>query len=94
MPEKAFSVCIKDSVFIDPPYNTGEAFEYYDDNPEHSIWLNLMYARLQILRNLLAMMDSFAVGLMIPKDTISKHCLTKCSVVTIMGACIAYLRYE
>lgn len=40
--------------FIDPPYNTGEAFEYYDDNLEHSIWLNLMYARLQILRNLLA----------------------------------------
>ena len=54
MPEKAFSVCIKDNVFIDPPYNTGEPFEYYDDNLEHSIWLNLMYARLQILRNLLA----------------------------------------
>lgn len=54
MPEKTFSVCIKDSVFIDQPYNTGEAFEYYDDNLEHSIWLNLMYARLQIQRNLLA----------------------------------------
>ncbi len=31
MPEKAFSVCIKDSVFIDPPYNTGSDFVYEDD---------------------------------------------------------------
>ena len=31
MPEKAFSVCIKDSVFIDPPYNTGNDFVYNDD---------------------------------------------------------------
>ena len=31
MPEKAFSVCIKDSVFIDPPYNTGNGFVYEDD---------------------------------------------------------------
>ena len=31
MPEKAFSVCIKDSVFIDPPYNTGNDFIYADD---------------------------------------------------------------
>ena len=40
-------------IFIDPPYNTGSAFTVYDDNQEHSIWLNLMKARLQILRNLL-----------------------------------------
>ena len=41
-------------IYIDPPYNTGEAFEHYDDNLEHSIWLGLMYSRLIILRNLLA----------------------------------------
>lgn len=41
-------------IYIDPPYNTGEAFEHYDDNLEHSIWLGLMYSRLTILRNLLA----------------------------------------
>lgn len=41
-------------IYIDPPYNTGEAFENYDDNLEHSIWLNLMYARMRILRNLLS----------------------------------------
>lgn len=41
-------------VFIDPPYNTGSAFEHYDDGLEHSIWLGLMRDRLEILRNLLA----------------------------------------
>ena len=41
-------------IYIDPPYNTGNAFNNYDDNLEHSIWLNLMNARLTILRKLLA----------------------------------------
>ena len=40
-------------IFIDPPYNTGAAFEQYDDGLEHSIWLNLMRDRLIILRELL-----------------------------------------
>jgi adenine-specific DNA-methyltransferase len=40
-------------IYIDPPYNTGAAFELYDDNLEHSIWLNLMKERLIILKNLL-----------------------------------------
>ena len=41
-------------VFIDPPYNTGSAFEHYEDGLEHSIWLGLMRDRLEILRRLLA----------------------------------------
>ena len=41
-------------IYIDPPYNTGKAFDNYDDNIEHSTWLSLMKQRLQILRNLLA----------------------------------------
>jgi adenine-specific DNA-methyltransferase len=41
-------------IFIDPPYNTGSAFEHYDDGVEHSIWLGLMRDRLEILRNLLS----------------------------------------
>lgn len=41
-------------IYIDPPYNTGKAFDHYDDNIEHSIWLKLMHERLKILRNLLA----------------------------------------
>ena len=40
-------------IYIDPPYNTGSAFEHYDDNLEHSIWLNLIRPRLEILWNLL-----------------------------------------
>lgn len=41
-------------IYIDPPYNTGSAFEHYDDNVEHSTWLNLMKPRLEILRKLLS----------------------------------------
>lgn len=41
-------------IYIDPPYNTGSAFNNYDDNLEHSIWLNLMNERLKILRTLLS----------------------------------------
>ena len=41
-------------IYIDPPYNTGSAFEHYDDNLEHSKWLNLMRPRLEILWRLLS----------------------------------------
>lgn len=41
-------------IFIDPPYNTGSAFEHYDDGVEHSIWLGLMRDRLEIIRRLLS----------------------------------------
>lgn len=40
-------------IYIDPPYNTGSAFEYYDDGLEHSIWLQMMRERLKCLRTLL-----------------------------------------
>lgn len=41
-------------VFIDPPYNTGSAFEHYDDGLEHSIWLSMMRDRLEIIQHLLS----------------------------------------
>ena len=41
-------------IYIDPPYNTGSAFEHYDDSVEHSTWLRLMRDRLESLRVLLA----------------------------------------
>lgn len=41
-------------IFIDPPYNTGSAFEHYDDGLEHSMWLGMMRDRLEILRALLS----------------------------------------
>lgn len=40
-------------IYIDPPYNTGSAFEHYDDGLQHSIWLQLMYRRLELLQLLL-----------------------------------------
>lgn len=40
-------------IYIDPPYNTGSAFEYYDDNLEHTAWLSLIYPRLELLRDFL-----------------------------------------
>ena len=51
--EKNYTGKVK-CIYIDPPYNTGSAFEQYDDNLEHSQWLNLMHPRLEILMNLLA----------------------------------------
>jgi adenine-specific DNA-methyltransferase len=50
--EKKFSHKIK-CIYLDPPYNSGNAFKHYDDNIEHSQWLSLMKPRLKILRNLL-----------------------------------------
>lgn len=41
-------------IYIDPPYNTGSAFAYYDDSVEHSLWLSLMRDRLDLLRRLLS----------------------------------------
>lgn len=41
-------------IYIDPPYNTGSAFEHYDDNLEHSMWLSMIYPRLELLRDLLS----------------------------------------
>lgn len=40
-------------IFIDPPYNTGSAFEHYDDNLEHSQWLSMMFSRFSLLREFL-----------------------------------------
>jgi adenine-specific DNA-methyltransferase len=51
--EQEFAGKIK-CIFIDPPYNTGSAFQHYDDGIEHSLWLSLMRDRLEMLRALLA----------------------------------------
>ncbi len=40
-------------IFIDPPYNTGSAFEHYDDKLQHSQWLSMMLPRLELLKDLL-----------------------------------------
>lgn len=50
-------------IYIDPPYNTRSAFSHYDDNLEHSLWLSLMYPRLELLRELLAENGSIWVSI-------------------------------
>lgn len=50
-------------IYIDPPYNTGSAFEHYDDNLEHSQWLNLIRPRLQILWKLLSDQGSLWISI-------------------------------
>jgi adenine-specific DNA-methyltransferase len=51
--EQEFAGKIK-CIYIDPPFNTGQAFEHYDDGLAHSIWLSLMRDRLELLFRLLA----------------------------------------
>lgn len=53
-------------IYIDPPYNTGNAFEHYDDGLEHSIWLSLMRERIELLRNLLS--DDGSIWISIDAD--------------------------
>jgi adenine-specific DNA-methyltransferase len=50
-------------IFIDPPYNTKSAFEHYDDNLEHSLWLSMMYPRLELLQQLLSEKGSIWVSI-------------------------------
>lgn len=41
-------------VYIDPPFNTKQAFAHYNDAVEHSIWLTMMRDRLVQIRQLLS----------------------------------------
>ena len=50
--EQEFAGKVK-CIYIDPPYNTGSAFDQYDDGVEHSLWLSLLRDRLTILWRLL-----------------------------------------
>ncbi|MCL2410347.1 MAG: site-specific DNA-methyltransferase [Treponema sp.] len=53
-------------IYIDPPYNTGSAFEHYDDGLQHSEWLCLIKPRLEILQNLLS--DDGSIWISIDDD--------------------------
>lgn len=60
--EQDFAGKIK-CIYIDPPYNTGSAFERYEDGIEHSLWLTLMRDRLQLLKNLLSEQGSIWISI-------------------------------
>jgi len=51
--EQEFTGKIK-CIYIDPPFNTGQMFEHYDDCIENSLWLTQMRDRLVLLRRLLS----------------------------------------
>ena len=68
--EQEFTGKIK-CVYIDPPFNIGAAFEHYDDNLEHSIWLSLMRDRFQLLHRLLRDDGAIVVNL---DDTECAYC--------------------
>ena len=40
-------------IYIDPPFNTQQALQNYDDGIEHSLWLSIMRDRLLALHTLL-----------------------------------------
>ena len=65
-------------IYIDPPYNTGSAFEHYDDNLEHSTWLSLMRPRLEILKNLLTTDGSIWITL---DDNEAHYCKVMCDEI-------------
>lgn len=65
-------------IYIDPPYNTGSAFEHYDDNVEHSKWLSLMKSRLEILHNLLSEDGSIWISL---DDNEQAYCKILCDEI-------------
>lgn len=60
--EQEFAGKVK-CIYIDPPYNTGSAFTHYDDGVEHSLWLSLMEARLEILWKLLSSEGSLWISI-------------------------------
>ena len=69
-------------IYIDPPYNTGNAFEHYDDGIEHSLWLSLMRDRIELLRNLLSDDGSIWINL---DDNESHYCKVLCD--ELFGRC-------
>ncbi len=68
-------------VYIDPPFNTGQAFEHYDDWMEHSTWLSFMRDRLLLINDLLAPDGSVWIHL----DDVEQHRM-RCLMDEVFGA--------
>jgi adenine-specific DNA-methyltransferase len=75
--EQEFTGKIK-CIYIDPPYNTGNAFEHYDDGVEHSIWLSLMSDRIKILHKLLSNDGTIWINL---DDNEAHYCKVMCDEI-------------
>jgi adenine-specific DNA-methyltransferase len=68
-------------VYIDPPFNTGQAFKDYDDALEHSVWLTMFRDRLLQLRRLMSEDGSIWVHL----DDAESH-RARCVLDEVFGA--------
>lgn len=88
--EQDYSNKIK-CVYIDPPYNTGNAFEYYDDGLEHSLWLNLMRPRIEILHKLLSSNGSLWISI---DDTECHYLKVLCDEIFGRNNFVADITYE
>ena len=78
-------------IYVDPPFNTGQAFEFYDDDLEHSIWLDLLYKRLQILYRLLKEDGVFWIHL----DDIEVHyCKVMLDEIFTRNNFVSHITYE
>lgn len=75
--EQEFAGKVK-CIYIDPPYNTGNAFEHYDDGVEHSTWLRLMRDRIELLHRLLASDGSIWINL---DDNEAHYCKVMCDEI-------------
>lgn len=78
-------------IYIDPPYNTGSAFEHYDDNLEHSTWLNMMYPRLKLLREFMREDGSIWISL---DDGEAHYCKVLCDEILGRRNFIADVAWE
>ncbi|MEY2906507.1 MAG: hypothetical protein RLZZ408_978 [Verrucomicrobiota bacterium] len=78
-------------IFIDPPYNTGSAFEHYDDGIEHSLWLSLIRERLEILKRLMSIDGSLWITI---DDNEAHYLKVLCDEVFGRGNFIAHLIWE
>lgn len=88
--EKDYAGQVK-CIYIDPPFNTGQAFEHYDDNLEHSIWLNLMNERFKYLYRLLEANGMFWIHL----DDVEVHyCKVLLDEIFTRRNFVSHITYE
>lgn len=67
--------------YLDPPFNTGQTFQQYDDSLEHSVWLTMLRDRLEQIHRLLAADGSVWVHL----DDVEAH-RARCVLDEVFGA--------
>ncbi|MGE0930529.1 site-specific DNA-methyltransferase [Peijinzhouia sedimentorum] len=78
-------------IYIDPPYNTGNAFEHYDDGVEHSLWLNLIGQRIKSLYKLLAKDGTLWINL---DDNEAHYCKVMCDEIFGRGNFVSNIVWQ